>query len=89
MRVPEHIGIIPDGNRRWALSNNMTKDKGYEHGINPGLEVFKLCQKENIFFNVSVFIYDCCIFTGDCAGIFFCSAGSSVAYTVWLWREKG
>ena len=26
----------------------MTKDKGYEYGINPGLEVFKLCQKENI-----------------------------------------
>jgi undecaprenyl diphosphate synthase len=48
MRVPEHIGIIPDGNRRWALSNNLTKDKGYEHGINPGFEVFKLCQKENI-----------------------------------------
>ena len=48
MRIPEHIGIIPDGNRRWALSNSMTKDKGYEYGINPGLEVFKLCQKENI-----------------------------------------
>ncbi|MFR1710040.1 MAG: undecaprenyl diphosphate synthase family protein [Clostridium sp.] len=48
MRIPEHIGIIPDGNRRWALSNNLTKDKGYQHGINPGLEVFKLCQKENI-----------------------------------------
>ena len=48
MRVPNHIGIIPDGNRRWALSNNLTKEKGYEHGINPGLEVFKLCQKENI-----------------------------------------
>lgn len=48
MRIPEHIGIIPDGNRRWALSNNLTKDKGYKHGINPGLELFKLCQKENI-----------------------------------------
>ena len=48
MRIPEHIGIIPDGNRRWALSNNLSKDKGYSHGINPGLEVFKLCQKENI-----------------------------------------
>ncbi len=48
MRIPNHIGIIPDGNRRWALLNNLTKDKGYEHGINPGLEVFKLCQKENI-----------------------------------------
>ncbi len=48
MRIPKHIGIIPDGNRRWALSNSLGKDKGYDHGINPGLEVFKLCQKENI-----------------------------------------
>lgn len=48
MRIPKHIGIIPDGNRRWALSNSLTKDKGYDHGINPGLEVFKLCQKEKV-----------------------------------------
>ena len=47
-RIPRHIGVIPDGNRRWALSNNLTKDKGYRYGINPGLELFKLCQKENI-----------------------------------------
>ncbi|SNV76592.1 undecaprenyl pyrophosphate synthetase [Clostridium cochlearium] len=24
-RLPEHIGIIPDGNRRWAVKNNMEK----------------------------------------------------------------
>ncbi|AOR24250.1 undecaprenyl diphosphate synthase family protein [Clostridium taeniosporum] len=48
MRIPKHIGIIPDGNRRWALANGFTKDKGYSFGINPGLEVFKLCQKEGI-----------------------------------------
>ncbi len=48
MRIPKHIGIIPDGNRRWAVSNNLTKDQGYEKGINPGFELFKLCQKENI-----------------------------------------
>lgn len=48
MRTPKHIGIIPDGNRRWAVLNNLTKDKGYEKGINPGFELFKLCQKENI-----------------------------------------
>ena len=48
MRLPEHIGVIPDGNRRWALSKDMSKDKGYEYGVNPGLELFKLCQKENI-----------------------------------------
>lgn len=48
MRVPKHIGIIPDGNRRWALSNNLSKEDGYKYGVNPGLKLFKLCQKENI-----------------------------------------
>jgi undecaprenyl diphosphate synthase len=45
MRVPKHIGIIPDGNRRWAEANNMTKEKGYECGIDPGLMLFKLCKE--------------------------------------------
>ncbi|MEG0855234.1 MAG: polyprenyl diphosphate synthase [Terrisporobacter sp.] len=48
MRVPKHIGIIPDGNRRWAVENNLDKENGYEHGVNPGLELFKLCQKEGV-----------------------------------------
>lgn len=45
MRLPNHIGIIPDGNRRWAEKNGLTKEKGYKLGINPGLLLFKLCQK--------------------------------------------
>lgn len=48
MRIPNHLGIIPDGNRRWALKNGMTKEKGYASGLNPGLEVFKLCQQMGI-----------------------------------------
>ena len=48
MRVPKHIGIIPDGNRRWAVSNNLSKEEGYEHGVNPGLQLFKLCQRESV-----------------------------------------
>ena len=48
MRIPKHIGIIPDGNRRWALMNGLTKEKGYESGLNPGIELLKLCQKEGI-----------------------------------------
>ena len=48
MRVPKHIGIIPDGNRRWAVNNNLSKEKGYDYGVNPGLQLFKLCQKEII-----------------------------------------
>lgn len=48
MRIPNHIGIIPDGNRRWAVSNGLSKEKGYEQGIDPGLLLFKLCQNEGI-----------------------------------------
>lgn len=48
MRVPRHIGVIPDGNRRWAQGQGMTKDKGYSYGIDPGYKLFKLCEKEGI-----------------------------------------
>ena len=48
MRIPNHVGIIPDGNRRWAVSHGLTKDKGYNAGINPGFILFKQCEKIGI-----------------------------------------
>jgi len=45
LRIPNHIGIIPDGNRRWAVKNNLSKEQGYESGLNPGLELYKLCKE--------------------------------------------
>ena len=48
MRIPRHIGIIPDGNRRWALANGLTKEMGYDCGLNPGMDLLKLCKKEGI-----------------------------------------
>lgn len=48
MRIPDHIGIIPDGNRRWAVNNGMNKENGYDAGIDPGLALFKLCQQTDI-----------------------------------------
>lgn len=48
MRLPTHIGIIPDGNRRWAIDHGMTKEKGYNKGLDPGLQVFKLCEQYGI-----------------------------------------
>lgn len=48
MRIPNHIGIIPDGNRRWAEDQGMTKDRGYDSGIDPGLMAFKLCEENGI-----------------------------------------
>ena len=41
-RIPKHIGIIPDGNRRWALKNSLSKELGYAHGINPGFQLYEL-----------------------------------------------
>jgi len=48
MRIPRHIGMIPDGNRRWALANGFSKEKGYESGLDPGMELLKLCKKVGI-----------------------------------------
>lgn len=42
-RLPKHIGIIPDGNRRWAQEHNMPKWAGYSYGINPGFQLYDLC----------------------------------------------
>ena len=44
MRIPRHVGIIPDGNRRWAQNKGMTKDKGYENGLDPGIEAYRACR---------------------------------------------
>ena len=42
-RLPRHIGIIPDGNRRWAEKQGLEKQDGYKFGIQPGLELYNLC----------------------------------------------
>lgn len=47
-RLPKHIGIIPDGNRRWSEQRGMPKEEGYEYGIDPGMTLFKLCQQIGI-----------------------------------------
>ena len=44
MRLPKHVGIIPDGNRRWAQNNGMSKEEGYDQGIDPGLALFHQCK---------------------------------------------
>ncbi len=47
-RLPRHIGIIPDGNRRWAQKNGLNKEDGYDYGIGPGLELYQECVKLGI-----------------------------------------
>lgn len=42
-RLPKHIGVIPDGNRRWAQQRGMPKEAGYAFGVPPGVELCRLC----------------------------------------------
>ncbi len=47
-RTPTHIGIIPDGNRRWATKNGLKKENGYEHGLLPGLKLLQAAKKHGV-----------------------------------------
>ncbi|WP_066634683.1 undecaprenyl diphosphate synthase family protein [Desulfolucanica intricata] len=42
-RLPKHIGIIPDGNRRWAQNKGLSKEAGYEFGLEPGIQLYEKC----------------------------------------------
>ncbi|WP_220359451.1 undecaprenyl diphosphate synthase family protein [Alkalilimnicola ehrlichii] len=47
-RIPEHIGIIPDGNRRWAVERGLAKEEGYAAGLQPGCELLRLCREAGV-----------------------------------------
>ncbi|MEF2551948.1 undecaprenyl diphosphate synthase family protein [Aurantimonas sp. A2-1-M11] len=46
--LPGHIGFIPDGNRRWAGDRGLSKEEGYQFGLDPGLALFELCKSRGI-----------------------------------------
>ena len=47
-RMPRHIGFIPDGNRRWATGRGLGREAGYAKGIEPGIQLFKICKELQI-----------------------------------------
>lgn len=54
--VPYHVGFIPDGNRRWAVKQGLTKDCGYAHGIRPGILLVEECKRLGVG-EISVFCF--------------------------------
>ena len=48
MRIPKHIAIIPDGNRRWAQEHQMKKKDGYQKGLFPGVQVLRKAKEYGI-----------------------------------------
>ena len=47
-RTPKHIGIIPDGNRRWAAQKGFHKEDGYAHGLLPALQLLRAAKKKGV-----------------------------------------
>lgn len=41
MRIPEHLAIIPDGNRRWAARHGLKREQGYQFGLSPGVQLLR------------------------------------------------
>lgn len=41
--IPQHIGIIMDGNRRWAVKRGLSVDQGHEAGVKALVEIVEHC----------------------------------------------
>ena len=47
-RLPNHVGIIPDGNRRWANGRGLKKEDGYAFGLSAGIDLLRAARKRGI-----------------------------------------
>jgi len=46
--LPQHLGLIPDGNRRWSKAHRTPARIGHQHGIDKIPEVLGWCHEANI-----------------------------------------
>jgi undecaprenyl diphosphate synthase len=46
--IPNHIGIIMDGNRRWAKAHDLSANQGHKKGLDTLVEVVGYAKKKNI-----------------------------------------
>jgi undecaprenyl diphosphate synthase len=42
-RMPKHVGLIPDGNRRWARERGLHPGLGYMAGLEKGIQMLDEC----------------------------------------------
>jgi len=47
-KIPHHLGIILDGNRRWAKERRLTSFEGHKRGLEKITDVVKWCRKRGI-----------------------------------------
>ena len=54
--TPQHLGVIMDGNRRWAVANGLTESEGHTKGCEVFGELLKWCLFEEIP-HLSVYVF--------------------------------
>jgi len=47
-QLPKHVGVVMDGNGRWALSQNLPRLKGHQKGIDRVRELVEVCGRLEI-----------------------------------------
>ena len=47
---PDHIGIIMDGNGRWAQSQGLSRIKGHRQGVETCQRIIEACQELDIHY---------------------------------------
>jgi undecaprenyl diphosphate synthase len=48
MNIPNHVAIIPDGNRRWAKEKGLPTFQGHQKGYQRGIEIGRRARKMGI-----------------------------------------
>lgn len=47
-KKPQHLGLIPDGNRRWARKQEMSTLEGHQKGFNNFIDFCKWCRQKEV-----------------------------------------
>jgi undecaprenyl diphosphate synthase len=48
LEIPNHIALIPDGNRRWSEQKGISRKEGYKIGIEHIGDVLKWCKEKDV-----------------------------------------
>ena len=56
MKIPKHVGIILDGNRRWAKERDLSSLEGHRQGMEQVEPILNAAQKEGVKY-LSLFVF--------------------------------
>ena len=66
MSLPKHIAIIMDGNGRWGLKKNKTRNYGHLHGIKTVEKIIHASIKKRIKYSSAIFNFTKRKFSKEC-----------------------